>query len=183
MVTTVTAISPDSALQPPVDRQKPWRITGTPYSAARLTVGDLAARIAGLPDHLMVVSGVPDWNRRAAWPVRSTTWDGALVLHTTVPEPDPNALALHLPAAAADGESQAARPAAPRRTGLAGVLTVGRLAAVLAGLPDHAPVTAVVPGWAGTDELVLDRADDYGDCLLLDTAYSTCDPLGLADRH
>ncbi|MET8704203.1 hypothetical protein ABZW10_35935 [Kitasatospora sp. NPDC004723] len=166
--------------RPPVDRQEPWRIEGTPYSAARITVGDLAARIRPLPDHLLVVCGVPQWNRRAAWPLRSAVWDGALVLHTTASDPDPNALVLdlHLPApAAADGEAPCPQPAA-RRAGLAGVLTVGDLAAVLAGLPDHAPVTAVVPGWAGTAELVLEHADDYGDCLLLDTGYSTCDPFG-----
>ncbi|MET9402105.1 hypothetical protein [Kitasatospora sp. NPDC002965] len=183
----VTAISQAlkaaAANRPPVDRQAPWRITGTPYSAARLTVGDLAARIAGLPDHLLVVSGVPAWNRRAAWPVRSTAWDGALVLHTSAPEPDPNALALdlHLPLPTADGEAPTEQCAAPRRTALIGVLTVGDLARVLAGLPGHAPVMALVPGWAGTDELVLDHADDYGDCLLVDTAYPNCEPFGPDD--
>ncbi|MFE7194025.1 hypothetical protein [Kitasatospora sp. NPDC057541] len=171
--------------RPPVDRQEPWRIEGTPYSAARLTIGDLAARITRLPDHLLVVCGVPQWNRRAAWPVRATTWDGALVLHTTAPDPDPNApaLDLHLPAlGAARGEAPCPQLAVARRAGLAGVLTVGDLAAVLAGLPDHAPVMAVVPGWAGTAELVLEHADDYGDCLLLDTGYSTCDPFGPDDE-
>ncbi|MFJ4672824.1 hypothetical protein [Kitasatospora purpeofusca] len=172
--------------RPPVDRQTPWRITGTPYSAARLTIGDLITRIAGMPDHLLVVSGVPQWNRRAAWPVCSATWDGALVLRTTEPEPDPTVptLDLRLPApdrAPTDGEAPLPKPAAARRTALAGALTVGDLAAVLAGLPDHAPVTAVVHGWAGTDELVLEHADDYGDCLLLDTAYSNCAPVGPDD--
>ncbi|MFE2174402.1 hypothetical protein [Kitasatospora sp. NPDC059462] len=186
-VTAITeALKAAAAKRPPVDRQVPWRIQGTPYSAARLTVADLAARIARLPDHLLVVCGVPQWNRRAAWPVRSAVWDGALVLHTTALDPDPNApaLDLHLPApAAADGEAPPAQPAVARRAGLAGVLTVGDLAAVLAGLPDHAPVLAVVPGWAGTAELVLEHADDYGDCLLLDTGYSNCELFGPDDEH
>ncbi|MGY0466845.1 hypothetical protein ACW14Y_42300 [Kitasatospora sp. cg17-2] len=180
-VTTITeAFEVAAAKRPPVDRRAPWRIEGTPYSAARLTTGDLTAVLAALPDHLPVVCGVPQWDRRAAWPVRATTWDGALVLHTTAPDPDPNALVLdlHLPAPVPGGD---ARPAAARRTGLAAVLTVGDLAAVLAALPDHAPVTAVVPGWAGTAELVLEHADDYGDCLLLDTGYSTCEELSGAD--
>ncbi|MFF4384446.1 hypothetical protein [Kitasatospora sp. NPDC001547] len=187
-VTAITeAIKAAAAKRPPVDRQAPWRITGTPYSAARLTVGDLATRLTDMPEHLLVVSGVPQWNRRAAWLVRSTTWDGALVLHTTAPDPDPNALALdlHLPAPAnANGTGEAPGPqrSGPRRTALAGALTVGDLAAVLADLPDHAPVMAVVDGWAGTAELVLDRAADYGDCLLLDTGYSNCEASGPADE-
>ncbi|MER6364460.1 hypothetical protein [Kitasatospora sp. NPDC001527] len=178
------ALKAAAAKRPLVDRQAPWRIEGTPYSAARLTAGDLAVRITRLPDHLLVVCGVPQWNRRAAWPVRSAVWDGALVLHTIAPDRDPNALALdlHLPAlAAAHGEAPCPQPAVARRAGLAGVLTVGDLAAVLAGLPDHAPVTAVVPGWAGTAELVLEHANDYGDCLLLDTGYSTCELSGPDD--
>ncbi|MEE1821220.1 hypothetical protein PUR61_03255 [Streptomyces sp. BE20] len=61
------------------------------------------------------------------------------------------------------------------------MLTVGDLAAVLAGLPDHAPVMALVPGYVGTTELVLERADDYGDCLLLDTDYPDCMPFGPDD--
>ncbi|MFJ6775991.1 hypothetical protein ACIQOV_34375 [Kitasatospora sp. NPDC091257] len=187
-VPAITEVVKAAAKRPRVDRQAPWRITGTPYSAARLTVGDLTARIADMPDHLLVVSGIPQWNRRAAWPVRSTVWDGALVLHTTAPDPDPNALALDLhlpapaPAADRDGEAPGPQPSVPRRTALAGVLTVGDLAAVLADLPDHAPVTAVVDGWAGTAELVLDHAADYGDCLLLDTAYSTCEFPGPDDE-
>ncbi|KOV17400.1 hypothetical protein ADK60_27335, partial [Streptomyces sp. XY431] len=82
--------------RPPVAPQTPWRIPGPPYSPARLTIGDLITRIAGMPDHLLVVSGVPQWNRRAAWPVCSATWDGALVLRTTAPVPDPTVPTLDL---------------------------------------------------------------------------------------
>ncbi|MFJ9447141.1 hypothetical protein ACIRRH_35625 [Kitasatospora sp. NPDC101235] len=117
-VTAITETLKAAARQPFIDCSAAWRITGTPYSAARLTVGDLTARITDLPDHLLLVSGVPAWNRRAAWPVRSLTWDGALVLHTTAPEPDPNALALdlHLPAPAPSRPPRSHRrvPAHPR---------------------------------------------------------------------
>ncbi|MFF2123470.1 hypothetical protein ACFVXH_39700 [Kitasatospora sp. NPDC058184] len=174
MVTTVTAISPDSALQPPVDRQKPWRITGTPYSAARITTGDLATRLADLPENLPVMVGTPAWNRLDIAPVRSTAWDGALVLYTTPADPDPNSLTLDLPAPAIAGA--ATTPSARRE--LLGALTVRDLATLLADLPDHAPVMVLVPGWNGTAELVADRVDDYDDCLLLDTDYPTCDPFG-----
>ncbi|MFJ2191580.1 hypothetical protein ACIOJE_27225 [Kitasatospora sp. NPDC087861] len=178
-VTAITETIRAAAKRPQIDRSEGWRIAGTPYSAARLTAGDLAARIADVPDQLPVVFGVPDWNCRDIEPVRSTVWDGALVLSSAPVEPDPHALALDLalPApACASGVAPTAQPAAPRRTALTGVLTVGDLAAVLAGLPDHAPVMAVVHGWNGTAELVLDSADDYGECLLLDTDYPTCDP-------
>ncbi|MBP0453989.1 hypothetical protein J5Y04_31270 [Kitasatospora sp. RG8] len=164
-----------------VDRYAPWRITGTPYSAARLTVGDLAARIADVPEQLPVLFYVPDFDCRDIAPLRSTTWDGALVLKSTPAEPDPAALLfdLDLPAPADTAEPGAPAPAGHRAQ--PGVLTVGDLAQVLVGLPDHAPVTALVPGWNGTDELVVDRADDYGTCLVLDTGFPSCDPCGPDD--
>ncbi|WP_280684932.1 hypothetical protein [Kitasatospora sp. MAA19] len=176
-VTAITETIRAAGRQPQVDRSAGWRIAGTPYSAARLTVGDLAARLTEVPGQLPVVFGVPDFDCRDIEPVRSTVWDGALVLSSAPVEPDPHALALdlHLPAPASD-EAPTAQPAASRRTALTGVLTVGDLTAVLAGLPDHAPVMAVVHGWAGTAELVLDSADDYGECLLLDTDYPTFGP-------
>ncbi|MEU4301936.1 hypothetical protein [Kitasatospora aureofaciens] len=183
-VTAITEALKATAKRPLVDRSEGWRIAGTPYSAARLTVGDLAVRIADVPGQLPVVLGVPDFDCRDFQPVRSTVWDGALVLRSVLAEPDPHALALDLdlPTPASNG-APTAQPTASRRTALTGVLTAGELAAVLAALPDHAPVMAVVHGWAGTAELVLDSADDYGDCLLLDTDYPTCDPFGPDDAE
>ncbi|MFB7675278.1 hypothetical protein ACFC26_28090 [Kitasatospora purpeofusca] len=179
-VTAITeALKAAATKRPPVDRQAHWRIEGTPYSAACLTVGDLTTRIADAPDHLPVLFHVPDFDCRDVAPLRSTTWDGALVLRTTPAEPDCSTLPLDLPAPVDATLVGAAAPATRRVRPEA--LTVGDLARVLTDLPDHAPVMAVVPGWAGTDELAVDRADDYGDCLVLDTGYPTCDPYGPDD--
>ncbi|MER5353437.1 hypothetical protein ABT093_24265 [Kitasatospora sp. NPDC002551] len=183
-VTAITETLKTAAVKrPPVDRQAPWRIEGTPYSAARFTVGDLAAVLAGLPDHLPVMAGTPAWNARDIAPVRSTVWNGALTVKTTPAAPDPHTRPLDLgmptPSPADD---DTAMPAAASRRGLLGVLTIGDLAAVLDGLPDHAPVMVLVPGWCGDAELVLDYVTDDGDWLVLDADYPTCDPFGLTDR-
>ncbi|MEE1821221.1 hypothetical protein PUR61_03260 [Streptomyces sp. BE20] len=87
-VTAITeTLKAAAAKRPPVDRRAPWRIEGTPYSAARLTVGDLAARITRLPDHLLVVCGVPQWNRRAAG--RCAPPPGTAPWSCTPPRPTP----------------------------------------------------------------------------------------------
>ncbi|MER8188197.1 hypothetical protein [Kitasatospora sp. NPDC094015] len=177
-VTAITETLKAAAKHPQVDRQATWRIIGTPYSAARLTVADLSARIAGVSEQVPVLLHVPDLDCRDIAPVRSTVWNGALVLDIAPAEPDPGALPLDLdPPTPADLPVQGAPIPASRRA-QPGVLTVGDLAAVLAGLPGHAPVMAVVPGWNGTDELVVDRADDHGTCLVLDTDYPSCDFYG-----
>ncbi|MFD8597473.1 hypothetical protein ACFV1L_20965 [Kitasatospora sp. NPDC059646] len=170
-VTAIVEAVKAAAQRPHVDRAVCWRITGTPYSAARLTVADLAARIAEMPEQLPVLLYVPDVDCRDAVPVRSTTWDGALVLHTTETDPDPDILPL-------DPAPAGAHTAATGRLARTGQLTAADLRAALAGLPDHAPVMATVPGWAGTGDLVVESADDYGTCLVLDTDYPTCDPYG-----
>ncbi|MGW4807180.1 hypothetical protein [Kitasatospora sp. NPDC004272] len=174
-VTIVEAVRAAAVERPPFDRAATWRISGTPYSAARFTVAGLAARIRELPEQLPVLLYVPDFDCRGVVPVRSTSWDGALVLRTTKAQPDPDTLPLDLdlgPVPAGTGTAGTGRLANT------GHLTVAALRQALAGLPGHAPVMATVPGWAGTVDLVVDSAEDYGTCLALDTAYSSCDPYG-----
>ncbi|RKE02934.1 hypothetical protein [Streptomyces sp. TLI_171] len=151
----------------PVDRLAPWRISGTPYSAARLTVGDLAQLLVGLPERLPVLLAVPEGDCLDSRPVRSASWDGALVLHTTSTSPGPDTLPLDLPRAAPDIAAAAERAETDG-------LTAGDLAQVLADLPAYAPAMAVVEGWDGVDELVLEYAADYGTCLLMETEYPAC---------
>ncbi|GAA2815216.1 hypothetical protein GCM10010441_44780 [Kitasatospora paracochleata] len=165
-------ISTNTVEHRPVDRHRPWQITGTAYSAARITVADLADKLTDTPDHLPVSLGVPDWDCRDFAPLRSTVWDGALVLKTSPAETDPNTLDLDLPAPVPTDGGKAPADGSEER----GALTVGDLAAILAALPDHAPVMVLVPGWNGDTELVLDYVAEHSTCLVLDTDYPACDP-------